>query len=180
MIFRKILISFGLLGMLCEPLHAQVACRFEQLSIQPLVADKADVFAGSAQQKEVRFVNLKEHGVVDAFPEAPLMIRDLQTGKQCEVDGGVWVRNAVYLGAQGRTLMTHEYSGSNAFLVFYDTATCRKKFEIEVSTSAWTIDSTQKGSTLTLADAADAKKTKVIAFNAQCLPILAHPSRRGS
>jgi hypothetical protein len=178
MVFREILVASSLLAMLCEPVRSQETCRFEHLTIQPLIADKVDVFAGRAQQIEVRFVNLKEHGAVEVFPEAPLTIRDLRSGKQCAVDGGVWVRNGVYLGSHGKTLMTHEYSGSNAFLVFYDTATCRKLSDIVISTKKWTLVPTETGTALVLADAIRPANSLPIQFNSSCLPILAHPSAR--
>jgi hypothetical protein len=170
-VFRKSHLSLCLLGVANNRLWAQPYCRFEHLAIQPLVADKLDVLTGSAQQVEVCFFNAKEAGEIEVFPEALLTIRDLRSGKQCAVDGGVWVRKDVYLGAQGKTLLTHEYSGSNAFLMFYDTATCRKLSEVDVSTKKWTLVFTQKGSALRTVDAAYPATTKSIPFNSRCLPM---------
>ncbi len=165
MAFRTHLTPLFLLGI---ALNVQAQCQFEQLSIQPLVAEKLDVFAGSAQQMEVRFINLKEQGDIEVFPEAPMTIRDMRTSKQCEVDGGVWVRKDVYLGAQGKTLMTHEYSGSNAFLMFYDTQSCRKLAEVDISTRKWALLASKNGTQLSLSAAKQPSKT--IPFNSLCLP----------
>ena len=168
--FLPTLCILGFVSFVEQAAAAQAQCQFEQLSIQPLVAEKLDVFAGSAQQIEVRFINVKEQGDIEVFPEAPMTIRDLRSGKQCEVDGGVWVRKDVYLGAQGKTLMTHEYSGSNAFLMFYDTRSCRKLTEIDISTRKWALVSSKHGTQLSLSAADRPAQTKTIPFNLLCLP----------
>jgi hypothetical protein len=124
---------------LCAPLPAGAQCQLQALPVMPLSAERNDIYVGKADNIEIRFINEKKQGEVAVFPEPPLTVLHVVQGTQCEINGGIWRRNAIWLGAHGKTLMTLEYSGSNDQLLFYDTQTCRMTGTIDVSNAKYEI-----------------------------------------
>lgn len=131
--------SYLLLCGMLLPLFAGAHCTLNVLPIAALAPDKRNVYIGKRGDIEVRFINEKE-GEPTVFPEPPMTIRNLASGSHCEVDGGIWLRSAIYLSADGKTLMAQEYSGASDQLNFYDTRTCRKTALLDVSNAKWHLD----------------------------------------
>lgn len=115
------------------------ACAMAPLPVDPVDASRRDVYAGKGKAVEVSFRNLSERAEVDVFPEPPMTLRRLRSGRVCEVDGGAWARRSLHLSTDERVLLVQEYSGSNDRLVFYDTATCKRRAEIDVSGAQWSV-----------------------------------------
>jgi hypothetical protein len=118
-------------------------CKLNKLSIDPISPSNRDHLVGSGKFVDLDFINERVAEPVEVFPEPPLTVRQKATGKKCEIDGGIWVRNAVYLNDNEAVLATQEYSGSNDRLVFYDTATCKKKAELDVSGAVWELKASE-------------------------------------
>ncbi len=114
-------------------------CSFSRLSVDPVDPTTKEHFIGKGRNIEVLFRNESKNQVVDVFPEPPMTIRNRVSGLSCEIDGGIWVRRSVYLSNDEKTLIVQEYSGCNGFLVFYDTGTCKKVDELDVSHGHWKI-----------------------------------------
>lgn len=114
-------------------------CILENLPIKPLVQGKYDAFQGKTAHLDLRFSNDANTGDVDAFPEPPLQVFHTDTKTQCDINGGIWVRKDIFVSQGEQMLVTHEYSGSNDYLVFYRTADCSKVQEIDVSYAHWKI-----------------------------------------
>ena len=119
---------------------AAAPCSYSALAIDPLSATRTDVYAGQGKQVEVSFTNEATTQPVETFPDSSLKIRQTGSDAVCEVDDGIWVRNAVYLSANERILIAKQFSGSNESLSFYDTRTCTLKAEIDVSNRAWRVE----------------------------------------
>ncbi len=119
---------------------------------------------------ELRFHSEANDAEVDAFPEPPLQVLQLATNTRCEINSGIWVRKDVYLSRDEQVLLTHEYSGSNDFLMLYNTATCVKLHELDVSASRWNIS----GNTIRVQNMEEPKKShtaKQYMLDASCKPV---------
>lgn len=122
------------LALLLVPLAA-CSAEYQRLDIAPSSPDSSKDFVGERGRVKVHFQNFNERGDVEVFPEPPMT---LQVGDgRCDVDGGIWVRNSVYLSGSGRVLMVQEYSGSADELVFYATQSCKEELRIDVSGAKW-------------------------------------------
>jgi hypothetical protein len=122
------------LALLLVPLAA-CSEEYQRLDIAPSSPGSTKDFVGGQGKVKVHFQNFNERADVEVFPEPPMTI---QAGDgRCDVDGGVWVRNSVYLSGSGRVLMVQEYSGSSDELVFYSTQTCKEELRIDVSGAKW-------------------------------------------
>lgn len=141
-------------------------CALTALPINPIAADRSDFFVGISGKLELRFVNDKTAGEVTVFPEPPLLITNLASKANCAIDGGVWVRKSVFVSQDNKVLVTQEFSGSNDFLIFYNTETCQKLYEIDVSNSNWSIH----GGDINVSKAGKPKPTH-FHLNAACLPV---------
>ena len=119
---------------------------------------------------ELRFHSEANDAEVDAFPEPPLQVLQLATNTRCEINSGIWVRKDVYLSRDEQVLLTHEYSGSNDFLMFYNTASCTKLHELDISASRWKIT----GDTIRVQNMEEPKKSqaaKQYMLDASCKPV---------
>ena len=67
----------------------------------------------------------------DAFSDPPLSVA--ANGKTCDIDGGNWPADAIFVSKDGKLLIAYEFSGSDAALVAWDIATCAKKASVDVS-----------------------------------------------
>lgn len=121
-------------------LSSAYACTFNKLDITPLNQEGDTVYIGKSDSIEIRFNNEKTDGSVEVFPEVPLTIINHKTNMQCEIkDGGIWVRDTVFLSDDKKMLLTREYSGSNSSLVFHNMNTCKKEAEISLPTLNWSL-----------------------------------------
>ncbi|WP_370569127.1 hypothetical protein [Limnobacter humi] len=122
-----------------QPVFA-AQCTLTPVAIQPVGAEPAEQYVGSAQGVEFRFHNDKRELPVSVFPEPPLEVVHSSTRQACEIkQGGVWVREHVYVNRDASVLVTHEYSGSNDALNFYNTQTCQRVASLDVSGARWAI-----------------------------------------
>ena len=147
---------------------AHFPVREDRSAIEPAAAEPTDTYVGKTASLELRFHNDKTSGAVEVFPEPPLVVKHLPTQRECRIDdGGIWVRQHVYASTQGQVLVTHEYSGSNDQLVFYDTRTCAKLASIDVSNKTWAVD----GGAVLLTTPNAARKPLRVGLDAACLPV---------
>ena len=112
---------FLLLGLALLSASAQADCAYRALAIEP---ETPALYVGIGERVRVEFDNYKLDGEVNSFPEPPLRIRAVQGGKACEVEGGIWLRNAVLLDAGEQRLLVQSFSGAGGELTFYDTSSC--------------------------------------------------------
>lgn len=108
-------------------------CSFSRMEINPIAPEKNDIFIGTSDFMEIRFNSEDNDSNVSYFPEPPLIIINKKQGSQCEINGGVWARNSVFISSDMKTLATREVSGSSGSLILYSTATCKKISEIDIS-----------------------------------------------
>lgn len=116
----------GALAALCLCSCASASdCSFTPLELSADPAAPTN-FVGEGRQLQVRFFNENpDLTEPDAFPEPPLALLNKATGTSCSVeDGGIWARSPLLLSSDESRLLTYEFSGSNAELVVYDSATC--------------------------------------------------------
>lgn len=119
---------------------AGARCRLERVPVVEAPGDPSGEYLAKRGSIEIVFRDFGSQHPVEVFPEPPLIVRDLGTGRECRIEeGGIWVRDAVFLSADGSTLVVKEYSGSNDWLAFYGTADCGKKAEIDLSAARWEI-----------------------------------------
>lgn len=148
------------------------ACALQPVAIEPAAAEPTDIYIGRTSMLEVRFHNDKTIGPVDVFPEPPMTVQRPSSPASCRVnDGGIWVRRHVFASTDGSMLVTHEYSGSNDELAFYDTRTCGKRASVDLSITTWRME----GDTLRMTRQAPDKAAMQVTLDAHCLP---RPSAR--
>jgi hypothetical protein len=151
------------------------SCSLQPVPIEPEGQELAATYVGQTATLTLRFTNEKTTGPVDVFPEPPVRVTQRTAGTTCTIDdGGIWVRQHVYADAQGRVLATHEYSGSNDSLNFYDTRSCRKLATVDVSDTTWRLGA--EGLDIDVQTKAG-KKTKRVALTGACLPAKAAAPR---
>ncbi|EOS9984809.1 type IV secretion system immunity protein Tsi1 [Pseudomonas aeruginosa] len=123
-------------------LSAQAAdCTFTQLEIVPQFGSP-NMFGGEDEHVRVMFSNEDPNDDnPDAFPEPPVYLADRDSGNDCRIeDGGIWSRGGVFLSQDGRRVLMHEFSGSSAELVSYDSATCKVVHREDISGQRWAVD----------------------------------------
>ena len=160
---------FLLLGLALLSASAQADCAYRALAIEP---ETPALYVGAGERVRVEFDNYKLDGEVDSFPEPPLRIRSAQGGKACEVDGGIWLRNAVLLDASEQRLLVQSFSGAGGELTFYDTSSCAQLARVELSEASWSLQGEQLviGRTCSAAGLAHCAEREVYTLNQQCLP----------
>ena len=134
MLHKKTTLFAMLTCLLTTQVHA-AGCQLHKLAVNPLTPGQYETFHAKSKSVELRFHSEANDPAVDAFPEPPLQVLQLAKNTRCEINGGIWVRKDVYLSQGEQVLVTHEYSGSNDFLMFYNTASCTKLHELDVSPS---------------------------------------------
>lgn len=160
---------FLLLGLALLGASAQADCAYHPLAIEP---ESAALYVGVGKRVRVEFDNYKLSGEVDSFPEPPLRILPVQGGEACEVDGGIWLRNAVLLDADERRLLVQSFSGSGGELTFYDTSSCAQLARVELPEASWALQGEQLviGRECSEAGLAHCTEREVHVLNQQCLP----------
>jgi hypothetical protein len=145
-------------------------CNYRAVEVQ---AQTPALYVGAGARMRVEFDNYKLDGEVDSFPEPPLRIRPVQGGKACEVDGGIWLRNAVLLDASEQRLLVQSFSGSAGELTFYDTSSCAQLARIELPEASWELQGEQLviGRECSEAGLAHCSERKAHTLNEQCLPL---------
>ncbi|MFZ6777152.1 hypothetical protein ACO0LD_10040 [Undibacterium sp. Ji83W] len=169
MLHKKTTLFAMLTCLLTTQVHA-AGCQLHKLAVIPLTPGQYEIFHAKSKSVELRFHSESNDPEVDAFPEPPLQVLQLATNTQCEINSGIWVRKDVYLSQDEKVLVTHEYSGSNDFLMFYNTGSCAKLHELDVSASWWNIS----GDTIRIQNMEQAKKTpaaKQYMLDASCQPV---------
>ena len=76
---------------------------------------------------------------VTIFPEPPLVLRRVNSGRSCSIDGGVWVRGDIYFARNESRLITHEYSGSSDEIIIYRTSDCKALSRVNLPERAWSV-----------------------------------------
>jgi len=126
----------------CSPTVFATEDAFHKISVEPLGATSKQ-FIADGQRIAILFQNDSDTAAsdIDIFPEPPVTIRDKKKNTSCEIsEGGIWVRTEVYLTADERYILMNEYSGSGSDLISYDTSTCLKTKQLDVSGMNWRID----------------------------------------
>lgn len=141
-----------------------------RLSINPTSPENRKIFVGAGEKVRVEFKNESDHETVRVFPEPPMIVRQLAAKTNCEIDGGVWARDSVFLSADEEILVVLEFSGDLNRLVAYDTGTCRKLGDLDVSGRRWSVDGSKikLGTQCTTRDVASCKKRREIPVNRLC------------
>jgi len=115
---------------------------FHKVSVNPLEATLKQ-FIADGQRIAILFQNDSDAAAsnIDVFPEPPVTIRNKKKNTSCEIsEGGIWVREEVYLTADEHYVLMNEYSGSGSDLVSYDTRTCLETKRLDVSGMRWRLD----------------------------------------
>ena len=153
-------------------LAAPASCGYAPLSIEPIAPSRADRYVGKARSFTVQFDNEDTATPVTTFPESNLKILRLDGTTVCEVDDGIWVRDALYLSGDERLLIAKRFSGSNDVLAFYDTRSCALKAQVDVSGRAWRIeaDGVRLGEHCTDRALTSCQTTTLRRWSRACLP----------
>ena len=162
--FSAILVLFGLTS--CA---GASTCSFTKIDINAADTHKNDIFSGSSGHIEIRLNSEMNDSLVELFPEPPLTIINKKTQTQCNINGGVWVRNSVFVSSNRSTLATYEFSGSSGSLNFYDTTTCKMIATVDTSDYTWELTS----SNLKMVRMGSKTKEKInYKINSACKPVL--------
>jgi len=153
---------------------SRAACELSRVEVEQAQPQRHDQFVGHQGRMELVFHNEKRGGPVDAFPEPPLIVRNVDTKQECRIEeGGIWVRGDVFLSTDGKTLMVREYSGSNDWLAFYETSNCMKVGEIDISNAKWKLRSPgiAVGQTCSGDDIESCQSLRTESLDAACRPL---------
>lgn len=156
-----------LLGLVLLSATAQADCNYRAVTIAP---ETTALYAGAGQRVRVEFANYQPEGEVDSFPDSPLRIR--QGTALCQVEGGIWVRQGLYLDASERRLLVQSFSGSSGELTIYDTASCAELARVELPEASWAVqgDSLVVGHQCREAGLEHCAQREVHVLNGQCIP----------
>ena len=148
-------------------------CAFSPVQVDPVEPGRNDIYAGKKEKTELRFINEDPgNSNVQVFPEAPLTVNHLSTGTRCEIKGKgyIWPRQHIYLNGRESVLLVDEYSGAADSLVLYQTRTCKKLKEFDVSGAYWKVNehSVSVGYDCTDRGMASCRKKKEIDLNRFC------------
>ncbi|MEQ1621763.1 MAG: hypothetical protein ABL919_10175 [Methylococcales bacterium] len=162
-------IVFVLFAMLSTSTVKAGCCTLTNVPINPMSPDRTDIYIGQSNMVELQFRNDKVTGTVEVFPEPPLTINNRKSNTSCAIEGGVWARNGVFISNDDSVVVVHEFSGSNDSLNFYNTQTCKKLNEIDISNSTWNI----KESEISVAKQGNkqANKPTIYQLDAFCKPV---------
>jgi hypothetical protein len=141
-----------------------------RLSIDPIRPENRRIFVGAGEKIRVEFKNESDREAVKVFPEPPMIVRQVGARTNCEIDGGVWARDSVYLSADEEILLVLEFSGDLNHLVAYDTGNCRKLGDLDVSGGRWSVIGSEivLGTQCRTRDVASCKKKREIPVSKLC------------
>ncbi len=145
-------------------------CQFVPIVVYPASPEPAESFGGQAGLIELKFQNDISAVAPDAFPESPLVVKNHQSNTTCSIEGGIWVRHFIYASRDSRILATKEYSGSNESLFFYDTKTCARVGEIDLS--EYDVKTSESGAFEVASKSVDGSSHKLIRYHldVSCTP----------
>jgi hypothetical protein len=145
-------------------------CQFVPVTVSPASPEPADSFVGHAGSIELHFINDLTVLAPNAFPESPLVVRNHQSNTTCSIEGGIGVRNFIFASSDNRILATKEYSGSNESVFFYDTKTCKRVGEIDLS--EYDVKTSESGALEVASKTVDGTNHKVTRYHldASCTP----------
>lgn len=136
---RLHIVVFAMFSTVFSISHA-AECALKRVQIHQIAPERRDVFVGKGERVQLEFNNFSNAAEIEVFPDPPLVVRRLsQKGGACKISGGIWTRKDVFLSKDELTLLVREYSGSNDSLVFYDTRSCKRHDEIDVSNARWSV-----------------------------------------
>lgn len=122
----------GMVLTACAQPPAAPGCGWQVVPMAPVAPRE---FAGRVGTTEIRLHSERDSPDVESFPDSALKIGS--PSGHCAAEGGVWQRRGIHVSADGRTVAAIESSGSNDMLAFFDTASCRRAGEIDVSNARW-------------------------------------------
>jgi len=145
-------------------------CALHNLSIDPIEPGRRDIFAGVGHTVRVEFRNDSDRDPVRVFPEPPMTIHQLDTNKSCDINGGIWVRDSVFLSEDEKLLVVLEFSGESNHLLAYNTGTCKRQGDIDVSDGRWSVNGSKitLGTGCTSRDITSCKKKRVFPVTKFC------------
>ncbi|MEP6882468.1 MAG: hypothetical protein ABI866_10775 [Dokdonella sp.] len=145
-------------------------CQLVPIVVSPASPEPAESFVGQAGFIELQFQNDISVVAPDAFPESPLVVKNHQSNTTCSIEGGIWVRHFVFASGDSRILATKEYSGSNESLFFYDTKTCKRVGEIDLS--EYDVKISESGTVEVASKAVDSRGHRLTGYqlDAACTP----------
>lgn len=141
-------------------------CDVQQVIVEQIAPDDRTIFIGKSENTDILFRNDKREGEVEAFPEPPMIIKNHRLNTECQVNEGVWLRNSIYVNDSKSLLIAEEFSGSNTVLNFYDTVSCKRRSQVDISGDSWEI----KGREL-LTKKIKKQGSRTYNLNNACLPI---------
>lgn len=110
-----------------------------RMKLAPLSKDGA-TWGASGRNVAVALNNAGGKAEPEIFTEPPLVVTDRRSRSRCEIDGGIWTRNAIWLSADESLLATVTYSGSNSTLSVYRTGDCRETASAPVDDRTFRVD----------------------------------------
>ncbi len=108
-------------------------CDLTKLDVHPQKPGDFASYVGKGTTVELEWVNPSPSKPTDRFDEPPLVIWNLATGDRCEIGGGIWLKDEMYLSSDERTVVLKSHSGSSMHFEFYETKGCQRFANIEVS-----------------------------------------------
>lgn len=105
----------------------------EKLPVVPLHENEFDELVGGGARVEVHFREKGAKKMPEVLTAPPAVVRRLDRKGECRIDGGNWTPGTVWLSRDEKVLALVAFSGSNAQLELYDTATCQAVGTIEAS-----------------------------------------------
>jgi hypothetical protein len=136
---RRLVLLLCICASCVLPLNGDT-CDLKKLTVNPWKAGDFAQYVARGKSIELTWVNPSPSKPTDQFYEPPLLITDLNTGTRCEVDGGIWLRNEFYTDSDERVIVSKTYSGSAAYLEFYQAADCKRLAILDVSGPAPVIE----------------------------------------
>lgn len=132
---KPVLVKALVFSTLCLMNTAHAAsghCKFIKLEVRSAKPDDFSLYHASTQNLRLDFINPEPQRPTDLFPEPPLRVTSSNPKRHCDIDGGIWRKDHVYLSHDETVLALLEYSGSNSWLAFYSTDSCKSLMQIEL------------------------------------------------
>jgi len=145
---KQELLGAGLVLLMgCQFVNADApSCTFTRVPVISTDAKQNEYYVARGRAFAIQFQNEDAPNPAKVFPEPKVIIANTGAHSRCEITGepGIWSGDDVYLNDAESVVLLNEYGGSNAFLKLFDTATCGRIAELDVSGKLWKIS----GSTL--------------------------------
>jgi hypothetical protein len=99
-------------------------CDLRLIDVEPTNPGDYRTYSGRGKVIELVFVNDRPGKPADVFPEPAIILKNITTGEKCQIEGGIWIKDRVYLTSDEKVAGLGCYSGSSVRLQLYDTETC--------------------------------------------------------